>query len=465
MRSFVFLMGILLCLNGTTVHSQQDTFSLKALFNQPLDAAKLVLEVDLLKSWIGRKKYNRTGFLFCSRDSFNTQVELLRKELLQRETIAYRDYANHLAKLVRYVKDDHAYFSLLTLPGEKEQSTEKIIPPLHMVVYNHRCYVTHSAGIAPRSEVLKIGEFPAIEVAEKVLKFYNYNEWAYLNSTGFAELNFVNLSPILYYHFGFEDQINITYREKGGDEPKKKVLPLYAFRDPSVMSAFEPDLKAPTSNFELRFIDDVAIIELKTFRRIKKGMRSFTDFYNDSFKKIKQAGSKKLLIDISHNGGGSDMAWLVLLNFIHDGQVKYYHDKPTMELKDLTKIALRSKKKNALKVFDLDQRFSGEIFLLTGPKTYSAATNMADFIKFNKIATLMGVETPGWKTHYGQVKRHTLPHSGIKLALSSKLLYGLEGKAETGGVVPDQHITFENIDQFWNYYLDHRWADELAKDL
>ncbi len=469
MRSYIILLGILSFLyNGTTLQGQQDTFSIRAKFEESLSTDKLVLELDLLRNWIGKKAFDRTGFLFTSRDSFDLRVKELRTVLLENDSIDFINYVDYLPPLIHSVKDDHAFFPLLSWSSSEidqpRVSKEKIVFPMEMVVFQNNCYLVNGLEIPGKSEILEINGIPALDIITRALAFYHYNSWYYLQKQGYAEFNGFILAPILFHLFGFEDEVTITFRENSTAPTQQVQVELQPFRQYPKTSESRSAFSG--KKFDLRFKGDWAILEINSWKKGQKGIAEFYDFYNDAFKKIAAQGSQKLCIDISHNRGGSNLPWLVLLNYIYEGAFKFSHNRPTIELAELTAIYLdRKKKKKALKVLDLKSRFTGEVFLLIGPKTFSAATNMADFMKFNQIGTIWGIETPGWTTHYGQIKEKMLPYSQIDMHLSGRLFYDLQGRTETGGVVPHKNTAFEDIDQFWRYYLDHQWADILIDKL
>ena len=134
--------------------------------------------------------------------------------------------------------------------------------------------------------------------------------------------------------------------------------------------------------------------ELAMRRGIKKEklvlLPSFNEFKQKVFKTIDEKPVNKLVFDMRYNGGGtSDQG----TNFIN-------------ELSKIKKINNR-----------------GKLYVLVGRKTFSSAIiNTLDFKEMTD-AVIVGEETAGKASHFGEVKRLLLPGSGITIGYSTKYFY------------------------------------------
>jgi C-terminal processing protease CtpA/Prc len=88
---------------------------------------------------------------------------------------------------------------------------------------------------------------------------------------------------------------------------------------------------------------------------------------------------------------------------------------------------------------DKGYRFTGRLFLLTGPYTFSSAADFAAVVKDFGIGTLIGEETGGLRQSFGDTLPFSLPHSGIGCNVSHKRFYAPlpEPGDDSHGTIPD----------------------------
>jgi hypothetical protein len=85
-------------------------------------------------------------------------------------------------------------------------------------------------------------------------------------------------------------------------------------------------------------------------------------------------------------------------------------------------------------------RWQGPVFGLIGLNTFSAATSLAAALQDHGIATLVGEETGDPASAYGEYHASALPHTGLRLNVSSKYFLRPSGVDDGRGVVPDMHV-------------------------
>lgn len=83
------------------------------------------------------------------------------------------------------------------------------------------------------------------------------------------------------------------------------------------------------------------------------------------------------------------------------------------------------------------QRFPGNVYLLIGPYTYSAAIVMATAVQDCGIGTLVGEETAGFANQTGQMNFFNLPNSRLLSFSPTRLMLRPSGAEGLRGVVPD----------------------------
>ncbi len=117
---------------------------------------------------------------------------------------------------------------------------------------------------------------------------------------------------------------------------------------------------------------------------------SFSEFKQKVFKTISEKPIKKFVFDMRYNGGGSAT-------------------QGTKFIEELSKIK------------EINQK--GKLFVLVGRKTFSSAViNTLNFQEKTK-AILVGEETGGKASHFGETRSFRLPSSGLKITYSTKYFY------------------------------------------
>ncbi len=244
-------------------------------------------------------------------------------------------------------------------------------------------------------------------------------------------------------------------------------------------------VKTDKGEFEVSCVDADTFQKLaKTITRIQKGIQfkfyengKIAYFYlpefkysneylvkiNNFFEQVFEKKSKAIIIDIRDNGGGNSL--------LGDYIVAHFTDKPfnqysaveskystfvlknyfpyfagRFDLKGIMEFSL-SKPEKVMKVKKI---YGGKVFVLINGKVFSSATDFATVMKDYKLATLIGYETGGWPTSYGDVLPMKLPFLGIWYAVSWKKFYRAKYSPETAnrGLLPDISLNDEKLKPF-----------------
>ncbi|TWF32668.1 peptidase S41-like protein [Chitinophaga polysaccharea] len=176
------------------------------------------------------------------------------------------------------------------------------------------------------------------------------------------------------------------------------------------------------------------------------------------FKQVQTDGITKLVIDVSHNEGGSTAVGDYLISYIYhqpylDYQVNWKRSDEYLKL-------LRSwgfdnatyAQAPVGKVLHFPSEevvpeqvpypFKGKTFVVIGPPTFSSAMNFATLIKDNHMATLIG-QTPvnGHPTGFGEMFYTNLPHTQIFVRFGVKEHIRPAGKIADNLLRPDIVLT------------------------
>jgi hypothetical protein len=168
----------------------------------------------------------------------------------------------------------------------------------------------------------------------------------------------------------------------------------------------------------------------------------FYEFTREAFARMQAAGTRTLVIDIRGNTGGDDDMWL-------EGLMPYIASRPYRNGSDSVLKVIEGRQKEGQKVGDvvrgsqstyqpsLDNplRFTGKVYVLIGPATYSSAILFTTAVQDHGFATVVGTGGAARATQSGGTQSVTLSRTRIGLVVPRFLLKRASGAA--GLVQPD----------------------------
>lgn len=283
---------------------------------------------------------------------------------------------------------------------------------------------------------------------------------------------------------GWEKEYNIGFLDSSGterittirlvdppkrDTTKKPVLP--ALREKIKRRQLREDRLYYARSIQVDTGLSAAYMTVNTFN----GNNRYRSFFRESFRLLKQRGIRHLVVDIRANGGGNVSHSNYLTRMLIDkpyrvGDSLYAISKRSkygryIKLNAVTGIFMSfiTRKKNDGKYhFGYFERhvfkpikhnhYNGNVYVLTGPNSFSAASLLANSLKGQSNVTLVGEETGGGA--YGNtawfIPDVTLPETGIRFRLPKfRLVINKEATNNGRGVLPDIEVkpTVESIRQ------------------
>src|SRR6056297_11813 len=226
--------------------------------------------------------------------------------------------------------------------------------------------------------------------------------------------------------------------------------------------------KKENKNWTLEFpVKDTAYLTIITFNGSLKN--AFERDMVKYFKEIKERYINNLFIDISENGGGNTDLAKYLFEYISDKTYSLFKEVrmkySDYALKDRTNMFTKlyytfKKDRDNIIVFKSDKvvpkendlRFKGNIYVITSDFTFSTATDFAAIVKDHKVGTIIGEETGGLASCYGDMIVGNLPNSNLPFGVSYKYFLRPAGFDDGGGVKPDIKIDISEL-KYW-YTLD-----------
>lgn len=269
-------------------------------------------------------------------------------------------------------------------------------------------------------------------------------------------------------------------------------LPLPKIRENAVKrygaspTSFWADKNNPASSLTIE--GEIATLTIRTFdaKTARKRGQPFKRFLNESFAKIKAANVQHLILDLRDNGGGDPMPTVELFSHLYEKPFTFYrevsamankfedgqyYDAPIWLLNLQGK--LRLKKQGAVYlVKNMDGTkeakpakdvFTGELYVLTSPNSFSATGEMTAIIKEHRDALFIGEEAGGNPNQNtsGMMLPLLLPNSKLRVTVPIILWKMNVNFTNTGhGILPDHPVRnswqdqLDGLDRVMIYTLD-----------
>ncbi|MBS4538799.1 hypothetical protein GOQ27_10005 [Clostridium sp. D2Q-11] len=183
--------------------------------------------------------------------------------------------------------------------------------------------------------------------------------------------------------------------------------------------------------------DDYAVLDINVFMEEKDN--KFDDFLEEFFIQLKNQDISKLIIDLRGNYGADPKMAQKLMTYIIDEEMNYFQEDVPFLFNILGFNKTLTPQEN---------RFDGDISLLTDGAVFSTAGHFVSLIKYHDLATIVGSETGGTYVCTDRSKDTVLPNTRIRLHYSTfPFKVDVEGLSDTKGVEPDIPVSpsIENI--------------------
>tara|TARA_R110000868_G_scaffold53249_3_gene167332 strand:- start:117 stop:1436 length:1320 start_codon:yes stop_codon:yes gene_type:complete len=217
--------------------------------------------------------------------------------------------------------------------------------------------------------------------------------------------------------------------------------------------------------FSLDFQGSTAILTVQSFDLAQ--LDTFNAFLIEAFAAIASRRSERLIIDIRQNGGGarelSDalLAYLTADRYTPTSAItaRITPDNiariPGAELGQVVHLPFPQWVEPSASQPD---RFTGEIYVLIGPNTYSQGIVFATIVQDFHIGLIAGSPTEGAANQTGQVQRFTLPHTGFEARSPLYVFQRASGDVSSDPVRPDIALDPAEQDQLSSLleHLDQR---------
>lgn len=389
--------------------------------------------------------WNSTNFklssdIFCN--GFN-------QELSSKDAVADLDYA------MKYLKKDHPLFKD-NVPPDVAKQYEKVKAELGAAGKVDTCTLSQKI----ESVFSLLGDAhtcaKALEKNEHYLKYYyaRKNEGLRLIKVNGVKLDELLRSKRSLYSFEVE---NWGLESLQNDLLTKEGLEYLGITvDNGVAYTYE-DKDGNPKTYLYKANDFVTKTEYYTFNNIKKENKPFVSYeidkdhnlavltltqcndddvykkcVRDMFTEVKKQGIKNVAVDLRDNGGGSS---LVADEFISYLDVDNY--RQPVYTRRFGFLDFTSGDGNFTNQKYNDLLFRGNVYLLTSESTFSSAMDFAQYIKDNKLGTIIGKPPANKPAGFGECVEMKLPHSQIFMQISTTRFYRTDPDCKDELVLPD----------------------------
>ena len=351
---------------------------------QDMDSAKWMEDLHYLAEQLPKRHKNL--YHQISPEEFEQAVAALRQKI---PSLSNHEVAVELGRIVALVGDGHTEL-WLTQPA-----TGFRWYPLIFSFFGDSLYVlaaTEPYKQAIGTRVLKIGDV-AIEAAYEAVKrlIAHDNDMEYLHSAP------VYLAvPEILHALGIVADMDRAVFTLADPEGKVVTVEVQAvaergtleWLDARTLAGNKPPLavQRPEDYYWFEYLEDSQTLYLKYNRCTnQKDKPSIKKFAKAVFDVVDRNPVERFVLDIRHNTGGN----MDLNRPIIEG----IRERPTINK-------------------------SGHLFVITGPRTFSAATKAAIEMKKQTEAIFVGEPSRGKPNGYGEVRDFELPNSGIEVDYS-----------------------------------------------
>ena len=394
-----------------------------------------------------------------------------------------------IAPLIALSREDHTDVFLPKDIKEAINTTDNIkFLPLKVVFLNDKLYcVSNASGDSNQFESLEIekinGESP-LEIVKKIGSLFASD--GFIKSVKFSDLSGLNFSKYYYYYYGIIEKFEIKFKNLD------TIISLDAISMQEIRKNLNKNDGLIVQNIDknplkLNILNSkTAYLDIQTFSNsdIRKvsNFKSFKKFLKSSFREINEKNIENIIIDISKNGGGSEGNEGLLYSYFGENYQKYIKVRAKKQ-----KIIIRNNidKPIKLKVFGFlerifankkmsdgslertnncgiglmafkkepENKFKRKIYIITSPITYSGASEFANMMATQGLATFIGEETGGgyYGNTSGYTRKLTLPNSKISIDIPTlQFVMNVKPIFPFGSGVKPNFKVIPTINQFIN---------------
>lgn len=445
---------------------------------------KLLNDLDILYQALN--KFHSGMYWYTPKDSVDLAFQLARKSITQDLNVL--EFHKLIAPLVALSREDHTDIYLPENVKAKTNKEGKLLP-FTFVFLGKALYCVKNASDfqdfaleGKRIETIN-GETP-ITIVNKIGNLFASD--GFIKTVKYSDLEGFSFSKYYFYYYGEVNQFEIKLKDIQAplkvkaitkDEINKRLNKRYK----KAKKSEEKDLLA----YKILH-DSIAYLGIHTFSNsdIKEGSKekNLKTFLVNSFKSIKENKIQRLIIDVSENGGGTEGNEGLLFSYLGENYQKYLKvraktqravldngvDEPitlktfgflerTFANKKMEDGSYERKKRagHGLMAYKKEPKykFSGKVYVIISPVTYSGGSEFSNMMYTNDLATFVGQETGGGYlgNTSGYSQELVLPNSKIEIDIPAlQFVMNVKPKLPLGSGVLPNHKVIPTFEQYLN---------------
>ncbi len=381
------------------------------------------------------------------------------------------DYWRRIAAAVARFGDGHTSAMLPYESLNEYLEAGGPLLPVDLTLEDRRAYVARDYLAEPAlpagTEVTAINGVPVTALVDDLLPLFSAERLS--TRLVWLQNNLRTIFPLLY---GWGE--TFTLDTIGSDGTRHRIAcagaPLDTLRARSQRRTGAPAAPRPPAWAFRRIGEDrIGYLDFRSF----SDPAGFNRFLEETFTGIQQQPIEALIIDLRQNGGGNSMLGDALLGYLTDrpfAQVARMDVKMSRPIKAYYKTMapwwvrwvpgwffglfnsqarlLYGARDGEIVTFEQDPvapepnplRYAGPVYVLVGARTFSSATMFAATVKDYGFGILVGDETGGLASHFGDVYTFFLPATRLGIGVSHKRFLRPSGVDDGRGVLPDVEV-------------------------
>lgn len=332
------------------------------------------------------------------------------------------------------------YMEELKLLGSMADDERTVLAEWQMISrIMHELYDGHSGVYASYNEGFYIDDFTQLneiglptsidgvsydEAFKRFCDVYQYEMESFAEAT-FQGNVIINETYLRWCGFDTSDGVDMTYDTDDGE-----LTVHYEFVPITDVKGYDGNISDEEYKWVYYDIDTENGIGIFTLTSCE---------YNDEYKKtvkefftaVNEAGIKHVIVDLRWNGGGNSMVADEFLKYVDiDG---FYTWGNYVRFGNFLIKNERSFQKN----HRLDPQYSGDIYVLTNTRSFSAAMDFTMDIMDNDLGTVVGEACGNLPDSYGDVLSFQTPNSGLRFSISYKRWFRTDESKSGQPLEPD----------------------------
>ncbi|MBI2729612.1 MAG: hypothetical protein HYX40_02465 [Sphingobacteriales bacterium] len=406
-----------------------------------------------------------------------------------------REFYNKLCFLADNIGCTHTAV-YLSEPDVHSADHKKFFFPLNLIYIENKLCVNSSDDDLPLGAViLSINNIEVDSVMKSLLSYHTTDGFITMAKYKMAAENF---GYYFYLRFGASETFEVRYKANNSGFIKKATLNAITYKRLQEKAGKQFYYDANDYDYDLRIEDSLgtAFLSIRTFDFSSVSRdKVFTNFIQNSFRLLNSNHSiKNLVIDLRENNGGNYKNCFQLYSYLTANRFREFGTAWTKfktvpyasytsdnfrggEWDAVEDIINQDFNKDSADLYYLtpeknewwqpnQNRFTGNIYLVTNPSVSSAAAYFAALLYNEGRATIVGEETEGgYYNHNGfHLLEYELPNSTIGFSFSiANVKHALPGKFNEPvghGVIPNRIVPstykdfIENNDTQIQYIID-----------